>query len=145
MNRGDIVQLKHSGNYKTSLLSTLVKTNHLFVVLKVVSNSKILISPISSNINSNAVKNISRNVVLKNLAVTGLRKQSYVDVSTTGIIDSSNVYRVTGNVSSGDMNTLLNEYNKTNQRRVVEVYNSGEPEYLDYFIDEYGNVEYLDI
>lgn len=148
MNRGDIVQLKHGGNYKTSLLSTLVKTNHLFVVLKVISNSKILISPISSNTNSNAVKNISRNVVLKSLTGTGLKKQSYVDASTTGIIDTSNVYRVIGSVSSTDLNTILNEYSKTNQRRVVEVYkvyNSGEPEYLDYFVDKEGKINYVEI
>ena len=144
--RGDIVLLNHKGSYKTKLLSSIVKSNHPILVLSTLSSNRIRIATMSSNINSNSVKNLSHNVILTNLRGTGLSKPTYVDTSSTGIIDESNIYKVIGSVSQADLNTILNEYSKTKQRQVVEsykIYNTGEPEYIDYFVDNSGKINYV--
>lgn len=144
--RGDIVLLKHNGNYRTQLLTNIVKSNHPILVLLTLSGNRIRIATMSSNINSNSVKNLSHNVVLTDLKGTGLSKPTYVDTSSTGIIDESNIYKVIGSVSQADLNTILNEYSKTKQRRVIEtykIYNTGKPEYIDYFVDNSGKINYI--
>lgn len=143
--RGDIVKLKYNGNYKTQLLKNIVNSNHPILILSTLPNNKIRIATMSSNINSDAVKNLSRNVILTDLNGTGLSKSTYVDTSSTGIIDESNIYKIIGKVNQSDLNNILNEYSKTNQRQVVEsnkIYNTGYPEYLDYTIDTYGNKKF---
>lgn len=146
--RGDIVLLNHKGNYKTKLLSSIVKSNHPILVLSTLSGNRIRIATMSSNINSNAVKNLSRNVILTSLNGTSLSKPTYVDTSSTGIIDESNIYKVIGSVSQPDLNKIINEYSKTKQRQVVEsykIYNTGEPEYLDYYYDDSGNAIFMSL
>lgn len=144
--RGDIVKLKYNGNYKTKLLKNIVNSDHPILILSELPNNKIRIATMSSNINSDAVKNLSRNVILTNLKGTGLSKSTYVDTSSTGIIDESNIYKVIGKVSQSDLNNILNEYSKTKQRQVIEaykVYNTGYPEYLDYYYDDLGNIIFM--
>lgn len=146
--RGDIVLLSHKGNYKTKLLSSIVKSNHPILVLSTLLGNKIRIATMSSNINSNSVKNLSHNVVLTDLSGTGLSKPTYVDTSSTGIIDESNIYKVIGSVSQTDLNEIINEYSKVKQRQVVEtykIYNTGEPEYLDYYYDDSGNAIFMSL
>lgn len=146
--RGDIVLLNHKGNYKTKLLSSIVKSNHPILVLSTLSGNRIRIATMSSNINSTAVKNLSRNVVLTSLSGTGLSKPTYVDTSSTGIIDESNIYKVIGSVSQPDLNKIINEYSKTKQRQVIEgykIYNTGEPEYLDYYYNDSGNAIFMSL
>lgn len=146
--RGDIVLLNHKGSYKTKLLSSIVKSNHPILVLSTLSGNRIRIATMSSNINSNSVKNLSHNVILTSLNGTGLSKPTYVDTSSTGIIDESNIYKVIGSVSQPDLNKIINEYNKTKQRQVVEsykIYNTGEPEYLDYYYDDSGNTIFMSL
>ena len=146
--RGDIVLLSHKGNYKTKLLSSIVKSNHPILVLSTLSGNRIRIATMSSNINSNSVKNLSHSVIITSLSGTGLTKHTYVDTSSTGIIDESNIYKVIGSVSQPDLNNIINEYNKTKQRQVVEsykIYNTGEPEYLDYYYDDSGNTIFMSL
>lgn len=144
--RGDIVLLNHKGSYKTKLLSSIVKSNHPILVISTLPNNKIRIVTMSSNMNSNSVKNLSRNVILTDLSKTGLSKPTYVDTSSTGIIDEDNVYKIIGSVSQSELNNILNKYVKTKQRQVIEtykIYNTGEPEYLDYYYDDSGNIIFM--
>lgn len=147
-NVGDIVHLKMNGNYKTNILSALVKQKHPLLVVEVFNRtSQVRIATMSSNINQ--VKNITpHNVLLNDWKAAGLHKPTYVDVSSTGIIDDSNVFRILGNLTRKDWLRISLQLSKTSQRQIVEaykIYNTGYPEYLDYFIDLEGNINYVEV
>lgn len=63
-------------------------------------------------------------------------------MSTTGIVNETDVYKKLTTVTKKDMNNVTAQLSKTKQRQVIEsykVYNTGEPEYLDYYFDSKGN------
>ena len=100
-------------------------------------------------LNINQVKSSNpHNVLLNDWKVARLHKPTYVDVSSTGIIDDSNVFRILGSITRRDWLRISTQLSKTSQRQVIEtykVYNTGEPEYLDYFVDKEGNINYVEI
>lgn len=148
-NSGDIVLLKFNGNYKTRLLRNIVKQKHPVLVLQVYnSGNDILIASMSSQINNSAVQKYPHNVVLSDLTNTGLNKQTYVDTSSTGIIDSSNIYKTIGQVSTTDKYRIDKAFYNVNRRQLLEtykIYNTGNPEYLDYYLDENRRMIFLDV
>ena len=133
-NAGDIVLLKTNGSYKTNTLKNLVKQKHPILIIQTFpAQSKIEIATMSSNINQVKV-NLPSNVLLDNWQFSGMHKPTYVDVSSTGVIDDNNVFKV------------LKQVQNTKQRQVIEtykIYNTGKPEYIDYFIDASGKINYI--
>ena len=146
-NLGEVVKLKYNNKYKTLLLQNIVKSNHPVLILEVLLNNKIRICSLSSRM-SRVTKSYPSNIALKDWKRAGLNKPTYADVSTTGIIDDSNIFKTYGKLSATDIKAVITAYNNTTQRQVIEaykVYNSGEPEYLDYFVDKEGNINYVEI
>ena len=148
----DVVHLKFKGNYKTDLLRTdIVGNKHPVLVLETLPNDKLRICTISHKMDQtdlNKTHNPPRpyNVALYDWKQAGLDYASYVDVSTNGIIDASNVFKVIGSISIKDYVNVLNQFKISSQRNLLEyykIYNTGAPEYLDYYINDNGNTEYL--
>ena len=148
----DVVHLKFKGNYKTDLLRTdIVGNKHPVLVLETLPNDKLRICTISHKMDQtdlNKTHNPPRpyNVVLYDWKQAELDYASYADVSTNGIIDASNVFKVIGSISIKDYVNVLNQFKISSQRNLLEyykIYNTGAPEYLDYYVDDNGNTEYL--
>ena len=142
-NAGDIVLLKTNGSYKTNTLKNLVKQKHPILIIQTFpAQSKIEIATMSSNINQVKV-NLPSNVLLDNWQFSGMHKPTYVDVSSTGVIDDNNVFIIIGHLS---LTEVLKQVQNTKQRQVIEtykIYNTGKPEYIDYFIDASGKINYI--
>jgi len=137
---GQIVNLKFNGNYKTVDLKTIVNGKHPVLIIDVFSNNRIRIASMSSNMKQ-IQKHRPHDIVLDDWKEAGLQKQTYVNVSATGVIDDSNVYKVIGVLTRKDLNKILSAIGRTKQKQVIEtykIYNTGEPEYLDYY-DSKGN------
>lgn len=138
---GQIVNLKFNGNYKTADLKTIVNGKHPVLIIDVFSNNRIRIASMSSNMKQ-IQKHRPHDIVLDDWKQAGLQKQTYVNVSATGVIDDSNVYKVIGMLTPKDLNKILSAVGRTKQKQVIEaykIYNTGEPEYLDYYFDSKGN------
>ena len=141
---GNIIYLKKSINYQTVLLKNLVNENHTFLIMNVNKN-KLKICTMSSKIKW-VQPQYPHNVLIQNYAGTGLIQPTYVDLSSSGTISDSYVYRVSGNLNSTEFSNMLKQVKFTQQRQIVEsgkIYNTGDPEYLDYTIDENGNKHFL--
>ena len=148
----NVVHLKFQGNYKTKLLKhDIVSKGHPVLVLDVLPNNQIRICTISHQMYQTdqiVQHNPPRpyNVVLDDCKSANLHQPSYTDVSTTGIIDVSNVHKILGSISSQDYNKVIKQFRITKQRTVLEsgkIYNTGDPEYLDYTIDKNGVKHFL--
>lgn len=145
---GDVVLLNRNGKYKTKLLQNIVKQNHPILVLYAFSNNMIRICAMSSNISTD-VRNgkYSQDVILKDWQQAGLQKETYVGTDTSGTISKSLIYKTIGSLSARDRRDVLLAYNTNNQRQLLEtykIYNTGEPEYLDYYLDENRRMIFLD-
>ena len=143
---GDVVHLKFNGNYKTQTLKNIINQKHPVLIVNTFENNKIQIASMSSNQNQ-MNKNRFHDVILKEWKKSGLDKETYVDISTTGIIDESNVYKVLTRLTQKDINEVIKRLNKVSQRQILEsqvVYNTGYPEYLDYKIDKYNRRIFTD-
>lgn len=143
---GQVVNLKFNENYKTADLKTIVNGKHPVLVVDVFSNDKIRIASMSSNMKQ-IQKHRPHDIVLDDWKQAGLQKQTYVNVSATGIIDDSNVYKVIGMLTRKDLNKILSAMSQTKQKQILEsqtIHNTGYPEYLDYKIDKYNRRIFID-
>ena len=138
---GEVVHLRMNATYKTKVLTNLVRQKHPVLIVDVFPlTSEIKIVTMSSNINQVKIKTPS-NVLLDDWKVAGLHKPTYVDVSSTGIIDDSTIFKTLTRITTKDLVKVSAQLAKTKQRQVIEtykIYNTGEPEYLDYYYDSKG-------
>ena len=145
INERNIVQLDGGKTYKTEKLKNLIDTGHYFLVLKKL-NSMITICSISSQADKWVKPEYENNIEIDNYWGTGLTKGSYVDVSTSGTIHENKVYKIKGTLNAIDFSKILKQYNITQQRQIIEsfgIFNTGDPEYLDYTIDKNGMKHFL--
>lgn len=143
---GDVVHLKFSNNYKTQQLKNVVNQKHPVLIVNVFSNGQIQIASMSSN-QGQMDKNRFHDVILDDWVKSGLDKKTYVDVSTTGIIDSFNVHKVLTHLTNKDLFKVISRLNKVTQRQLFEsntIYNTGYPEFLNYKIDNFGRKVFVD-
>lgn len=138
---GDIVHLKIHSNYKTPLLNKIVNTKHPVLVVDKPSPTMIRIAALSSNMKQ-VTNSRPYNVPIIDWKKVEIPKQTYVDVGTTGVVNEVDVYKKLTTVTKKDMNNVTAQLSKTKQRQVIEaykIYNTGDPEYLDYYFDSKGN------
>lgn len=139
---GDVVHLKMNVSYKTRILTNIVRQKHPILIVDVFpSTSQVKIATMSFNINQ-VKRSTPSNVLLDDWKIAGLHKPTYVDVSSTGIIDDSYIFKTIARITTRDLVKVSTQLSKTKQRQVIEAYkihNTGEPEYLDYYFDSKGN------
>ena len=126
------------------ILTKLVNENHTFLVMKITGNKLQICTMFSKT--KWVHPQYPHNVLIKNYAGTGLVQPTYVDLSSSEIISDSYVQRVSGNLNTLEFSSRLKQFKNTQQRQVVEffgIFNTGDPEYLDYTIDENGNKHVL--
>lgn len=146
---GDVILLSKKGKYKTRLLQNIVKNNHPILVLYTFPNNNIRICAMSSNVSSD-VRNgkYPQDVILKDWQQAGLQKETYVGTDTSGTISDSSIYKIIGHLTQRDLDAVLDAYNNNNRRQLLEtykIYNTGNPEYLDYYLDENRRMIFIDV
>ena len=142
----DIVTLKFNGSYRTPEMIKQVKMGHPFVIINEDKNT-INVVEISSQV-TQEVKDgkYPQDYVIEDISVCGLSKPSYVCCDCRGIILKKNIYKKFGTMSEKDFKEVVRRVKRFPRRKILEsykIYNTGEPEYLDYFYDENGTIEYL--
>lgn len=146
INKQDVVLLKRKGSYRTSEMQKQVNLGHPFIVLSTKGNM-INVSVISSQVTQDVLNGkYPQDYVIKDITSCGLSKSSYVSCDCRGIISQSNVVTKLGTMDVNDFNEVMKRVKKFPRRKVLEcykIYNTGEPEYLDYFYNENGTIEYL--
>lgn len=144
---GDIVLLRFKGNYKTNDLKSIVKGYHPVLLVEILEDNKVRIASMSSN-QKQMDKYRPHDVVLDDWSSSGLKKKTYVNVSATGIIDDSNIFKVIGRLTSKDLSKVLGTLKNTQQKQILEcqtIHNTGYPEYLDYYYDDSGNAVFMSL
>lgn len=144
---GDIVLLRFKGNYKTNDLKSIVNGYHPVLLVGILQDNKVRIASMSSN-QKQMDKHRPHDVVLDDWSSSGLKKKTYVNVSATGIIDDSNIFKVIGRLTSKDLSKVLGTLKNTQQKQILEsqtIHNTGYPEYLDYYYDDSGNIIFMSL
>lgn len=145
-NIGDIIKLKFRGNYKTPLLQKIINGKHPMLIVDIPQKNRVTIASMSSD-QKQIAKQRKHDVVLQDWDQEGLSRQTYVDVSSTGTIDDSNVFTVIGHLTQKDLRKVLSTLKQTTQRQIIEsntIYNTGYPEFLNYKLDDYGRKIFVD-
>lgn len=148
INERDVVLLKHNHRYRTAEMHKQVSSGHPFVVLSVQSNT-MNVAIISSQVTQAVIDGkYPQDYVITDINVCGLKKPSYVSCDCRGVVPASSLLKILGTMSSDDFQEVLARVVKFPRRKILEsgkVYNTGEPEYLDYFVDKEGNINYVEI
>ena len=142
IHKQDIVLLKRKGSYRTSEMQKQVNLGHPFVVLST-KNNMINVSVISSQVTQDVIDGkYPQDYIIKDISSCGLTKPSYVSCDCRGIISQSNVATKLGTMKPNDFSEVMKRIKKFPRRKILEsgmIYNTGEPEYLDYYYNDKGN------
>ena len=148
INKQNVVLLKRNYKFRTSEMNKQVSSGHPFVVLSV-KNNTINVAIISSQVTQDVIDGkYPQDYVITDIAVCGLKKPSYVSCDCRGVVSASSISKVLGTMSLVDFQEVMKRVRKFLRRKILEsgkIYNTGEPEYLDYFVDKEGNINYVEI
>lgn len=148
INKQDVVLLKRNYKFRTSEMNKQVSSGHPFVILSV-KNNTMNVAIISSQVTQDVIDGkYPQDYVITDTAVCGLKKPSYVSCDCRGVVSASSISKVLGTMSLIDFQEVMKRIRKFPRRKILEsgkIYNTGEPEYLDYFVDNGGNINYVEI
>lgn len=138
--------LKRNYSYRTTEMNKQVSSGHPFVVLSV-KNNTMNVAIISSQVTQDVIDGkYPQDYVITDISVCGLKKPSYVSCDCRGVVSTSSVSKVLGTMSLIDFQEVMKRVRKFSGRKILEsgkIYNTGYPEYLDYFVDEERTIEYV--
>ena len=101
---GDIVLLRHNIKYN-KLGKYLSCTNHMFFISSI-ENDMITIHALSSNI-KHMGKGYPDNYIIRDWSTAGLRKVSYINCNSEGVVPITTVYKVIGSLSNRDKESAI--------------------------------------